>query len=186
VEQRDPFAIVPLWLVDLASPAALRLYAWIGAKYASGAAGTAWPSQTTLAADLGASERSVRRWLDELAELGAIRIQYRPGTSSVTTLIARSARDPGHQCPGYPGHQVPDPRTPVSAQGGHQCPPNQKTQFQTGAAAARGGGAVDEIRARDAKARADAADPETTRTAIAAAKARVHGGKPSTTLEVPE
>jgi Helix-turn-helix domain len=188
MEQRDPFAIVPLWLAELASAPALRLYVWIGAKYASGSAGTAWPSQETLADDLRTTSRSVRTWMDELAQLGAIRVQHRPGTSSVTTLIARtlppSARTPEADFRGTPEADFRSPRKPASGQSGSRFPPNQKThepEAPPPPARAQGGGvgAVNptktaaEIEAEREQAARDAVDHEAGKAAIARARAEL-------------
>ncbi len=91
----DTFAIVPLWLIEQASSDALRLFALLAAKYASRGRGTCFPSQTTLAADLGATDRAVRNWLTELRELGAVRwTPGRPGVANRYTLWTRTTPPP--------------------------------------------------------------------------------------------
>lgn len=86
------FALIPEWLLfSHVSSAALRAYAVLG-RYADYETGEAWPSQTTLANQLGVTTRSVRRLLAELEELGALRItpRYDEGggqRSNVYTII---------------------------------------------------------------------------------------------------
>lgn len=68
---REPFAMVPEWLLDAAvSDRAIRLYAVL-ARY-GGADGGAYPLRRTLAERLGCSTASIARALRELVDVGAI------------------------------------------------------------------------------------------------------------------
>jgi len=71
--------------------------------------GMCWPSQAELAKHAAASDRSIRRWLDELTAAGLLETQLR-GHDSTAIYALRSTP-----------LRAAD-RTPVSAQTGHQCP----------------------------------------------------------------
>lgn len=83
---------LPHWLLARGvSGNALRLYAALG-KYADRNTGKAWPSRATLMADLNASKNAVKKWTDELVDLGALHVDERrrdngPNMSNVYTLI---------------------------------------------------------------------------------------------------
>lgn len=80
VTQIGQFAIIPLWVVERCKdPGALRLYTWLAARYAN-QKHEAWPSQTTLAADLEVSTDSVQRHLQMLRDCGVLCTVRRGGT----------------------------------------------------------------------------------------------------------
>jgi hypothetical protein len=69
---RTQFAMVPTWVyMTVTNSAALRLYVIISGKYANGER-RAWPTEATLAADLGVTERYVRTSMKILEEAGAV------------------------------------------------------------------------------------------------------------------
>jgi hypothetical protein len=79
------FALVPRWLAANATGNTLRLWCvlWV---YSGNGTHAAWPAQETLAAELGLSDRTVRRCLKELEDLGALTSEMRLGTSNLYTL----------------------------------------------------------------------------------------------------
>lgn len=86
------------------------------ASYA-GAKGRCWPSVAALAADLGAHERTARKWLAELAQLGVIAVEERPGKPSLYHLTpgADAIPTPGPDVRGTPDADATperDARTP--------------------------------------------------------------------------
>lgn len=102
----------------------------------------AWPSQTTLAAKAGVSERTVRRLLDDLVALGELRVEGRPGLTNYYTVVMQSCLpltpgpEPKHadQAPAVPSDTpvkmsgVPDGDPGQTVRGanchpGHCCPP---------------------------------------------------------------
>jgi hypothetical protein len=67
-----PFAIVPVWLMELRpSNAALRVYIAL-ARRADNGTGEAWPGRSTIAKEAGVSLRSVDRGIAELERSGAL------------------------------------------------------------------------------------------------------------------
>ena len=92
------FVIIPNWILEAASGTALKLYG-ILSTYLSATASTAWPSRKTLATRLGLSRaESVDKYLRELEDLGALRIEprYRAdgGQTSSGYRILRSPAAP--------------------------------------------------------------------------------------------
>jgi Helix-turn-helix domain len=79
------FALVPRSLASRASGNALRLWCilWV---YSGNGTHAAWPSHETLAGDLGVSDRTIRRCLKELEDLGFLTCGSRPGTSCLYVL----------------------------------------------------------------------------------------------------
>ncbi len=73
--------------------------------------GKCWPATTTLASELGVSDRRVRICLRNLERCGHLKTEHRPGQRSLY-LICRKASDPGTSASGVGG----DPGT--SASGG--------------------------------------------------------------------
>lgn len=69
------FAIVPEWILDIASTTALRLWCRLG-RYAD-RKGLAWPSIHALAEKTGMSESTVKRGIAELVEIGALEVVRR-------------------------------------------------------------------------------------------------------------
>jgi biotin operon repressor len=114
----------------------------------AGKNGSCFPSQQTLAGDLGKSERQVRRDLDELEAAGLIGSKSRDGRRSNTYLFlwhamfeqthtSGQASDlSGHSCP-INKASVSQPEPNVSARGrtdmtgvtGHGCPPNSFSEL---------------------------------------------------------
>lgn len=85
-----------------------------------------WPATTTLANELGISDRQIRRCLSKLETHGHIFINHRPGRSSIYTINFEQA-DPGQGAsgvtpdmelpgsapnPGHPGSGTPDTQVP--------------------------------------------------------------------------
>lgn len=78
-EPPTPFAQVPVWLArsgKSVTPGAFRLYVVIK-SYAKNGQNTAFPSQETLAKDLGVSERQVYTYMHQLRDAGAMRYELR-------------------------------------------------------------------------------------------------------------
>lgn len=89
----EQFGIVPLWLLESgASDGAIRLYAYIAAKYADGGSGSCYPGVQTLASALNRSDSWVKEKLAELRSRGAVDRKRRPNTSTLT-LIHRTRPD---------------------------------------------------------------------------------------------
>lgn len=86
----------------------------------------AWPSQRLLASELNLSERTVRRVIKTLECNEILLVDRRSGDFNCYRFpkleLALSARDETPKT----GHVCPDPRTRVTANHGHQCPPNPK------------------------------------------------------------
>ena len=95
--------------------AALRVLCALGAF--ANRQGKCWPATTTLAAELGISDRRVRVCLRELEASGYIDTEPRPGQRS-TYSILRKSLDPGTVASGV----EPDPGTPASGGAEHQHP----------------------------------------------------------------
>ena len=71
---RTPFGLVPEWVDErVTDGTAMRVYVRLARKYAN-VARDAFPEEITLADELGVSERTVRRCLGTLTDVGAIRI----------------------------------------------------------------------------------------------------------------
>jgi hypothetical protein len=64
--------MVPLWLIEKASPRALQLFALLAARYADRATGEAWPSRKTLAEKLDVSLPTLDKTMAELVEIEAV------------------------------------------------------------------------------------------------------------------
>lgn len=110
------FAMVPEYIVTRGTPAALKLWCilWI---YTGNGTHHAWPSQSRLAQDMGCTDRTVRRVINELCDLGAMTSQQRDGTSNLYTLRWRPVDNP--QKPDIHVRFTPDidvlpPRTQMS------------------------------------------------------------------------
>lgn len=67
-----PYAVVPLWWLELVDGATLKLAITVASYCAPKTPDRARPSQSTLAADLGISGRTIRRQLEKLREVGII------------------------------------------------------------------------------------------------------------------
>lgn len=97
-----PFAIVPEWLIGSVSANALKLFCVL-ARYAN-SDGRCWPSVATIAERLGATDRSIQRWMAELVEAGAVVKHPRTtelGDSDTNDYELRFA-DPRHRTPVSP------------------------------------------------------------------------------------
>jgi hypothetical protein len=70
-----PFAIIPEWVIDAATPSALKLYA-ILARYAD-LEGHAYPSRRTLAERLAVSAKHITALIGELRGIGALDVVER-------------------------------------------------------------------------------------------------------------
>ena len=104
-------SIVPTSAVfdDRIGSADLRVLCAIAA-YAN-RSGKCWPATTTLASELGVSDRRVRSCLRNLEKCGYLKTEHRAGQRS-TYLICREASDPGTSASGVDGG---DPGTSGSA-----------------------------------------------------------------------
>lgn len=79
VQGTTPYAQIPRWILragDSLSHGAVRLYGVI-MTYADNTDRTAFPGQETLSKDLGVSVRSIRTYMKELEEYGAIKVERR-------------------------------------------------------------------------------------------------------------
>lgn len=79
VQGLTPYAQIPRWILragDNLSHGAVRLYGVI-MTYADNDTRTAFPGQQKLAEDLGVSDRSIRNYLKELEEYGALKVEHR-------------------------------------------------------------------------------------------------------------
>jgi hypothetical protein len=95
--------------------AALRVLCALGAF--ANRQGRCWPATTTLAAELGISDRRVRVCLRKLEANGYLRTEHRPGQRSTYTIL-RKLLNPGTLASGV----EPDPGTPASGGAEHQHP----------------------------------------------------------------
>ncbi len=102
--------------------------------------GKCWPATTTLASELGVSDRRVRSCLRNLERCGYLKTEHRPGQRS-SYLICREALNPGTSVSGDPGTSPsgvdpgtlasgvePDPGTPASGGADAQHPGTPDTQ----------------------------------------------------------
>lgn len=73
------YAQIPVWLIRAGkevTPGALKLYAALK-TYTKNGANHAFPSQETLADDIGVSSRQVRTYMQQLKDCGGVRYQLR-------------------------------------------------------------------------------------------------------------
>lgn len=73
------YAMIPVWMIrggKGVTHGALRLYAAIK-SYTKNGQNVAWPSQKTLAEDMGVSERQVRTMMHQLEDCGGVRVELR-------------------------------------------------------------------------------------------------------------
>lgn len=114
----QPFAMVPTWMIGVATPGAIALYVALS-QYVNGKTGKgAYPSISKLSEDLRVSRSTVKNWLGELREVDGVRIEQRfrtdgSQTSSLYRLRTPWATPPG-QNSGHPpvqdsGHHEPNP-----------------------------------------------------------------------------
>lgn len=95
VRVSDVFGMVPLWLSEHAAAGrvsrdAVALYAFMAGKYAARGSGKCWVTHATVAREFGVNERSVRRWLDQLREVGAVTWESgHPGRANTYVLWLR-------------------------------------------------------------------------------------------------
>jgi biotin operon repressor len=112
-------SFLPAWLArrEEVSPGPKLLYARL-CQYA-GEDGEAYPSEPTLARELGVAERTVRRWVKELEEWGLVQLHGEPGKSYRYRFLWHTWIAPGDlltpdnlsgvgvgprtSCPPYPG-----------------------------------------------------------------------------------
>ena len=112
-----PFAIVPLWLIQSGvTPGAVTCFALMWAKWAD-KEGECWPSHTSIAREMEVTERSVKRYLAELSEVGAV-------------MVVNRLRDDGSQTSNLYLLNASRPDTGVRG-GGHQLPTNHTQKNQT-------------------------------------------------------
>lgn len=90
--RKEPFAQIPECVLDSAvSGNAVRLFGILG-LYAKGT-GECWPTLATLAGRMRLSDREVRRTVQELVDVSAVRVERRAGRTSNRYLLT------GHACP---------------------------------------------------------------------------------------
>ncbi len=95
----------------------------IASRYLNNDSGKAWPSQETLAKDMAASVRSIRRWIDELAGLGYLaRVTGGGRKSTVYELAAPATLEARARS------LASVPRSRLSGVSGHGCPPNPSNE----------------------------------------------------------
>ncbi|QKY79805.1 helix-turn-helix DNA binding domain [Arthrobacter phage Bumble] len=97
------FVMIPLWVLDSASGEAIKLLG-ILSTYLNSNSRIVWPSRQTLAERLGKSRaESVDRYLQELSDLGALKIikRYRPDGGQ-TSNAYRIVRNPPPSKPRTP------------------------------------------------------------------------------------
>jgi len=82
----EPFAVVPLWVMDRATPEALKLYLVL---YATGTFRDVHKtvSQASLARSCGVSVRSVQRYIEELKDLGALTWEHQQGSRAPSVYV---------------------------------------------------------------------------------------------------
>lgn len=71
-----PFTIVPEWLLNM-NPSGEAIIAYCRLGIHANKDGACWPSVKTLAAEMGITERSVQRRINELESLGAVLVSPR-------------------------------------------------------------------------------------------------------------
>lgn len=86
-----PFAIVPEWII-MATHGTIEFRVWYELARRANSDGQAWPSYANIAERIGASERSVKRAVANLKDLGAIEIEARTmshggSTSNLYTVM---------------------------------------------------------------------------------------------------
>jgi biotin operon repressor len=132
-------------------------------RYA-GTKGSCFPSQKTLADELGKGERQVRRDLDALEAAGLIASVSRDGRRSntyvflwhamfeQTSMSAQATNPSGHGCPvndAAAEHSEPYPsardRTDMTGVTGHPCPPNPFSESLQGKSKQAAAGALSEF-----------------------------------------
>jgi hypothetical protein len=118
---RQPFAMVPEWIVAAVSPRAVAVYCFLARR--ADEERCCWPSRATIAGFVRCSVRTVTRALDELVAAGAIereldngrgsryRLAAEPPAVSPVTLVATH---PGQERPGTRDTGGPPPGTLVS------------------------------------------------------------------------
>jgi hypothetical protein len=112
------FSQTPIWAIcdpRLSAPA-FRLLAYLA--WRQGSDNTCWPSISRMAADLHASNDTIRRHLRELEDLGYLHTTQRVGRSSVYSLTANP-------------DGIADQYTPLRNKGGPPPPPPSELQGGT-------------------------------------------------------
>jgi len=109
------FAMIPRSLASRATGNTVRLWCVLWC-YSGNGTHAAWPSQETLAAELDLSDRTIRRCLVELEELGFLTCTPRVGTSNLYTLewAVDNRKKPDTCVQVTPDTHVLPPQTPVS------------------------------------------------------------------------
>ena len=69
------YAIIPEWLVDVASGNALKVFAALAAKYADRESDMAFPARTKLMKDTGLSDNTIDRCLRQLEQVKALTVE---------------------------------------------------------------------------------------------------------------
>lgn len=133
MSKREPFVIVPRWLLgDVAEgrvvPGAMATFLAIAQHGRAGTGTGIFVSQTTLASETHVEEKTVRRHIRQLVEVGAVTTtkRYVKGRRTTDSYVVAtkgrlyrtsgpgSAEDPnGASCPPYAGHEAPSNQTPL-------------------------------------------------------------------------
>lgn len=98
------YARIPMWLIDRASPEAIKLYAHLSCRY--GGMRGMWPGIDRLAAELGIGTTTLNRWIKALKDSGGLKTRRRgQGRTNVYTLVwteSGSQVEPGEVPPVEP------------------------------------------------------------------------------------
>lgn len=127
-----PFAIVPLWLIQDASPRALRIYAVMAAKWADRDTGECFPFRQTIADEIGVSADTVDRGLVELEGMGAIEIkpQYdSKGDQTCNLYRLFTVPNPGRESAATPPQNSGDPSSDLRGPGREDAAAGERESF---------------------------------------------------------
>ena len=116
-QRSGPLAIVPAAAVFDARVGSAGLRALCAIATHADQSGKCWPATTTLADELGLTDRQVRTQLRNLEQYGYLETAHRPGRPSLYRIV-REALDPGTLASGVDV----DPGTPASGGAEHELP----------------------------------------------------------------
>lgn len=114
-----PFAMIPRWVLEHPSLDPVAKVVWIVLHdHVMGKQGSSWPSMSTIARRVGASETTVRERLKDLRNVGAIRVEERlrpdgSRTSNRYVLTWENPRKPNETAPTGAEGGPSGSRTPV-------------------------------------------------------------------------
>lgn len=125
-----PFALVPAWVIDRLMdkpPEVLRFYCWLNVRVI-GQDRSGYKKVAEMAEALGVGERTVKRWVGVLVEVGAVRVQrFRRRSGQLGQNVYYCPKDePGLFEPATTGHPVtPGPDQGEPSTRGHGVAPDQ-------------------------------------------------------------